>query len=443
MNEKGKVEKTILGKRPSAGITMGQPFPKGMGGSDNFRIPGIVTLKDGTLVASADARWDLEKDGGGSDIVISRSTDGGATWKYNFVGYLGDNGNKWNPNSSTLMDPLIMTDGEVLYLFADLFPAGYSISLESTSYIFGDGESGFDAQGNLLLSGDGRKNFSYYMKNGKIYEHGQEIKGYFVDEWFHLYLNGNYKSNLFFEQAPFQVHATSYIIMMSSRDGGETWSPPKLLNIKKQGISWLVLGPGKGLVAKDGTLLFSAYDGTHIYLFFSKDKGETWNQVQTGEANGESQLVELEDGTIRMFVRSGGVNKIQYIDFMVQGDTYSPTCLINTGIDNFSNCMISVVKCLKKINDKDVILVSCPSDATGGMWGGRFRGKIYMFTLDVQNKMTLEREYPINEGFFAYSCMTQRSDGSVHLLYEDDCISYRAGNHEGVCSHITYRNFSS
>ena len=115
-----------MGIKPEDGTTMNQPFPKGMGDCDNFRIPGIVTLQDGTLVACADARWNLEKDGGGSDLVVSRSTDGGQTWHYSFVGYLGDNGNLWNPKSSTLMDPLIMTDGKTLYLLADLFPAGYS-----------------------------------------------------------------------------------------------------------------------------------------------------------------------------------------------------------------------------------------------------------------------------------------------------------------------------
>ncbi len=433
---------TVLGKKPKNGRTIGQPFPQGIGGCDNFRIPCIVTLNNGTLVASADARWNLEKDGGGSDLVISRSTDGGETWNYSFVGYLGDNGNVWNPNSSTLMDPLLMTDGETLYLLADLFPAGYSISAASTSHVFSDRENAFDEHGNLLLSADGRQNFCYCLQEGKIYKNGQEIKDYFVDGWFHLYRDGTYKTNLFFENSPFQVRATSYIMMMTSKDGGVTWSEPKLLNLKSSGTTWLVLGPGKGLVAKDGTLLFSGYDGAYVYLFFSKDEGETWNRVQTGQADGESQLAELEDGTIRMFVRSLGVNKIQYIDFVWQADTYCAGHLVNTGVDNFSNCMISVIKYFQKIREREVLLVSCPSDASGGMWGGRFKGKIYVFTLDKQNRMHLECEYPIHDGFFAYSCMAQGADASIHLLYEDDCISYGAGNYVGSCSHITYRKLS-
>ncbi len=440
----------LLGKKPDDGTTMGQPFPKGMGGCDNFRIPGLVTLKDGTLVACTDARWNQEKDGGGSDLVVSRSMDGGKTWHYSFVGYLGDNGNTWNPDSSTLMDPLLMTDSETLYLFADLFPAGYSTSSDSTTKIFEDEEKGFDENGNLLLSGDGRRSYSFYLKNGKIYkQNGQIVENYSVDEWFYLYQGKTYVSNLFFENSPFQVHPTSYIMMMISRDGGKNWTGPRLLDLKPQGIVWLVLGPGKGLVTKDGTMMFSCYDGKKVYLFFSKDEGETWNQVQTQSANGESQLVELEDGTIRMFVRSAGVNKIQYIDFLWLENTYQPGNLVNTEVDNFSNCMVSVLKCSKKWNNQEVLLVSCPSDSAGGIWGGRFDGKIYVFVLDAENHMILKKQHPLHEGFFAYSCMTELGnnlqvgfDGicNVGILYEDDCIDYAAGNHYGICSHITYES---
>ena len=41
---------------PKPGVSHGQPFAPGTGGSQNFRIPAIVTLKNGTLVAACDAR---------------------------------------------------------------------------------------------------------------------------------------------------------------------------------------------------------------------------------------------------------------------------------------------------------------------------------------------------------------------------------------------------
>ena len=125
---------TKLGRKPADGIIAGQPFDTKV--SVNHRIPGLVWHR-GELVASADVRWDLEKDGGGIDLVVSRSEDG-VNWRYTYSGYLGDNGNVWNPDSSTLMDPVIISDGEKLYLLSDLFPAGYSISDASTTYAFRD-----------------------------------------------------------------------------------------------------------------------------------------------------------------------------------------------------------------------------------------------------------------------------------------------------------------
>lgn len=428
-----------LGTKPADSTVSGEPFDTSV--SKNYRIPGIVTLDDGTIVASADARWDYEKDGGGMDLVISRSTDSGATWNYTFAGYLGDNGNVWNADSSTLMDPLLMTDGKTLYLFADMFPAGYSISSSSTTNTFSDTATGFDGNGNLLLSNDNRSSYGYYLKSGKIYStDGTEVSGYTVDGWFNLYQGEAYVTNLFFSDSPYQVHPTSYICMMSSTDGGATWSDPELLNVKPSGVSWMVLGPGQGIIASDGTMMFSAYDGSKVYIVFSKDEGNTWTWISTNAASNESQLVELNDGTIRMFVKSAGTNTIQYIDFTKDGDSYSVSDLTNTGVANFSQCMVSAIKYSRTINGKEAVFVCCPSDSSGGCWAGRFNGKIYVFTLDDSNAMTLAGSYQINDSFFAYSNMTECADGSIDLLYEDDCISYTAGSYDGIASHITYKN---
>ncbi|WP_055549969.1 sialidase family protein [Streptomyces sp. NBRC 110028] len=45
-----------------------------------FRIPAIVTSKDGTLLAFAEGRKDNCGDAGDIDLVLKRSTDGGRTW---------------------------------------------------------------------------------------------------------------------------------------------------------------------------------------------------------------------------------------------------------------------------------------------------------------------------------------------------------------------------
>ena len=425
-----------LGTKPADGTVTGEPFNTAV--SANYRIPGLVN-HNGTLIATADARWDYEKDGGGMDLVVSRSTNG-STWNYTFAGYLGDNGNVWNADSTTLMDPVIISDGSTLYLLADMYPAGYSISSSSTTNVFSDTATGFDASGNLLLSGDSRSTYVYYLKDGSIYStDGTQQEAYTVDTWFNLYQAGTYVTNLFFSDSPFQVRATSYIAMLTSTDGGVSWSAPTLLNVKPTGVSWMVLGPGSGLALDGGNIAFTAYDGSNIYLIWGSN-ANGWNRVSTSAAANESSIIELNDGTIRAFVKRTGNNTIAYVDFTKSGSGYTAGGLVDTGVTNFSTCMVSSLHYSKTYQGKEVVLVCCPSKPGAGDWNGRFNGKIHMFTLDDNNAMTLVGSYALNgeSEFFAYSNMAEMNDGTIGVLYEDDCISYSAGSYTGNASHITY-----
>ena len=49
------------GIRPQDGTTKEQPFLSGTGGSSQFRIPCLVSLDDGTIVAGCDARWNTRR----------------------------------------------------------------------------------------------------------------------------------------------------------------------------------------------------------------------------------------------------------------------------------------------------------------------------------------------------------------------------------------------
>lgn len=423
-----------IGQKPADGTVVGQPFDTRI--SANHRIPGLVYHR-GMLIASADVRWDYEKDGGGIDLVVSRSADGKA-WDYTFPGYLGDNGNVWDPDSSTLMDPVIISVGEILYLLADLFPAGYSISDSSTAHVFTDSEAPFNKAGDLLLSGDGRKTYGYCLKDGKVCTTEGEETGFVVRDWFDLYnQDGKCVSNLFFEDSPFRPRAASFICMTTSADGGKTWSTPTLLDLKDEGTTWLILGPGSGLVTQDGKIAFTAYDGTHIYLVYGNDN--CWYKVKTDATSNESSVVELKDGTIRAFVKRGGSNTVAYVDFFKTAEGYAAGELVDTGNGNFSNCMVSALRCQRTCGGREVILVCCPSDSDGGLWAGRFNGKIYGYLVDEDRSMRLIGTHLLNDSFFAYSNMAQLSDGTLGVLYEDDCISYRAGNYEGKASHITFK----
>ena len=55
-------------------------FTSGTEGYHTFRIPALLPLDEGRLLALAEARWDSAADSGEIDLVQRRSDDGGRTW---------------------------------------------------------------------------------------------------------------------------------------------------------------------------------------------------------------------------------------------------------------------------------------------------------------------------------------------------------------------------
>ena len=189
-------QQIYIAETPEPGVTHGQPFAPGTGGSQNFRIPAIVMLENGTLFAACDARWDHDGDGAGIDTIVSTSKDGGKSWHYRFANYLGDNGNQFNDLSTSFMDGALGTDGDTLYLVVDLFPAGFA--LNTSRYRPVAGRNGLDEHGNLRLrqlqndsavigepeygEAAAAGNYDYYLSfadykwNGTEYIHGRYVE---------------------------------------------------------------------------------------------------------------------------------------------------------------------------------------------------------------------------------------------------------------------------
>jgi len=235
-----------ISSKPQGGKTSNAPFPKGTGGSTSFRIPALVTLSDGTLVAAADARWNTTYDGGGLDTIVSRSYDNGASWNYSFANYLGDNGNTYNGSGSTaFIDPaLAVTADDTIYMLVDLYP--YGVALNGSGNTAPSTKVGFDSQGRLLLSSNNHSSYGYYLQNGKIYSsRGSVVSGYSVDEYFNITGPNGLKSNLFFSDSPYKVVRTGFLYLTKSTDGGVTWSAPQLLNLKKSSEMVCLVAPDR------------------------------------------------------------------------------------------------------------------------------------------------------------------------------------------------------
>lgn len=432
--------------KPANGTTQGRPFV-----SDNpshwYRIPSMVTLDDGTVVAAADARWDGGMDGGGNDVITARSTDNGDTWSYTWAGYYGDNGNVFNKASTSYCDSNIATDGKNLYMLSTFFASGVAINGTSAN-AQPSKDTGLDSQGRLLLARNGG-DYDYYVGAvgadgyASIYRTSDStvVSGYKVNGEFELFKHDAYVGCVWYSNCEFQAKKCQYLFFRTSTDGGKTWSAPSLVNARKSGEKFLGAGPGRAIVTDDGTICMPVYvygdnawgsgDASQATSFiYSKDHGKTWsrtaNFTSTSSFGGsgwssEAQLVDLGNGVVRCFYRNGK-KKIMYCDATWTGSLYRWGDVVDTGIDIWGNCQLSAIMYPYLIDGKRAILVSSPSSTEGRKTGA-------IFTLLLNDDNTVSTEYAKKtitaEGaMFAYSCLTVLKDGRVADLYETDACDF-------------------
>ncbi len=354
-------------------VNQNDPFPAGTAGSNIFRIPSMITMANGELLTIADTRYTQDTDGNGLDTIAGISGDGGKTWKYDFPFFFPDTYRDFNQQSTSAIDPGLLQgpDGTV-YCIVDVFPSQYYI-LGDTGVRSGTGYVEIDGKKRLALTDNYAKvretptdendtNYLYYVGDFLdgyapiLTRDGGLSTGYAVDEWYNLYSmdeNGEYhadlkqprlnstdqeipeeyseiQQNVFYKDSKFHVYMTGYMWIVSSKDYGRTWEHPKdiIANLRNETEHALLVSPGRGLTTKDGTLLIGAYSLTqtapYTYdqkacLLYSTDNGETWNRTADAGPSSENDIVELDDGTIRMFHRVGS-SDIHYKDFTKTAD---------------------------------------------------------------------------------------------------------------------------
>lgn len=447
------------GIKPADGVSEGSPFVYNQP-SQTYRIPNLVTLNDGTLVALADARWDGAMDGGGNDNIVSRSTDGGATWHYSMLTYFPDNGNRFDKASTSICDSALATDGVNVYALSTFFPAGYALN-DSSANAQPVGDKAFDSNGRLLLRRNGSA-YDYYLgefdKEGAegralIYANsGSVVEGYTVDHEFYLYNNGVKSGNLFYSDCEFQTVKTTFLIFRSSSDGGQTWSDMQLVNVKYDDEQFCGVGPGRGVVTSDGTIIFGCYswngtNGSQASSFvYSNDGGKTWSRTESlpdlkywidysfsWNGTSECQPVELDDGTIRLFCRTAR-RRIVYADAKKdsEGNYYWVNATADGGgpihidsqfngqdFDITENNQYSVIKYSKKVLwDGNYYTMLIASHANGG-GTNRTNGTLTFLLLNTNNDVVNAVQYQYTTGGFGYSCLTELPNGQIAVLYED------------------------
>ena len=453
-------------------VTQDQPFAAGTGGSQNFRIPAFIVTQKGNLLAAADARYATTSDGGGLDTIASVSTDNGKTWNYSFPLYFPDSEGYSGTSATTIIDPALVQGADgAIYCIADVNPTGittlYTSPGEGTGYVKVNGvdrlavTNDYNNASKQPTDSD-QTTYPYYVGDyddagyAKILKRADDSEtGYGVDKWYNLYKveNGEYKDtltqkqvnsqtdiqqNIFYKGSELHVYNTGYMMYAKTYDDGFTWTDPEILNpqIKRPTKETaLLVSPGQGMLTSDGTIVIPFYDHgdgeENASIIWSDDNGKTWkrsNDVPGAAAGGcwssESEVIELEGGTLRMFFRSG-TGVVCYADAVrnTSGD-YVFTKPVKTGVSCTSTCNVTAISYSKTIDGKQAILVAAP----GG--SGRANGKVFTFLVEADKTLTLKNSYSVNSGTYQYSCMSELKNGTVGLLWENGGGSIRYDNYD-------------
>lgn len=231
------------------------------------RIPGLVTTKNGTLLAIFDARYASHLDiQGDVDIALHRSTDGGHTWEPMKV--IMDMG-KWGglpERFNGLSDACIVCDdntGEV-FVFASWMHG--IIDPQTKEWIEGITEQ-------------------------------TDLNSIWQASW-HRYVS----------LPGLEPQQTHQFMAVSSTDDGRTWSAMKNLTrmVKPETYHKFSPCPGRGITMSDGTIVVpisgrDVYTDTFAGIIYSKDHGDTWVFPRMGYSmGGEGTVTELSDGTLML-----------------------------------------------------------------------------------------------------------------------------------------------
>lgn len=308
-------------------------FDTGMADSRSYRIPALLTLQSGVVIAGADQRVSIANDSPNDiNFVIRRSPDGGETWETvrTILEYPGS-----GRSGASVIDSVIVQDresGRVIVLI-DQFPGGYGQPNAQVG-------TGYDDRGRMVLTDrDGTEYFR--EKDGSVVTSEGKKSPYTVADDGSVTRNGKAAGNIH-RAAGEDPHEsllsarTAYMQMLWSDDDGVTWSDPEDITpqVKQDWMRFFGTSPGNGIQLTRGThqgrILMPVYynheEGRTFSCaaMYSDDAGTTWTlgaspndgRVLDGvelssrkldDDRGslhESALVEGADGSVHAYMRN-------------------------------------------------------------------------------------------------------------------------------------------
>ena len=345
--------------------------------SMNYRIPAVITAKDGSIVAVTDKRkyneGDLPQD---IDIVCNRSTDGGHTWSEPYTIALGTGVNHgfgdcalaWSNDENGLIAAFV--GGVGLWNSTPSNPIRSYISKsydngqtwtepeDITHFIFGDNcvipehqtwRASFFGSGNGLRTSTGRIMFVAAIREGAA----QSLNNYAVysdDNGQTWQVSG--RASVGGDEAKVTELVDGRILMSIrhggnrwyniSEDGGETWQPSTSTwyDITAPACNGdMIRFTSENQGQDKNRLLHSVPYGnsrTNVSVYVSYDEGETWpvRKCIVPYSSAYSSLCILPDGTIGLYVEeeyagASGYSTVFYnfsLNWLTDGnDPFDPT----------------------------------------------------------------------------------------------------------------------
>lgn len=250
---------------------------------------------------------------------------------------------------------------------------------------------------------------------------------------------------VFYKDSELQLYNTSYLMQIYSDDGGASWHTDKLISgmVKPENSTYFITGPGCGIQIKAGVhtgrLALPVYFGMNgvssTAIIYSDDGGVTWNlgaKVPVTYGISEAALVEMPDGSIKVFARNTASSAGKYIMATSTdgGETWIDVQSVfgdnNAGV----NSQMSALRLSTTVADPDdptqtyPALLMCSagnSNRTNGhIWlglikeNGNYDNGATKYTID----WAYDYELTGSSELFAYSSMAQISDERIGVLYE-------------------------
>jgi sialidase-1 len=340
----------------AGGVERQTLFRAGEGGYASYRIPAVIATTKGSVLAFCEGRRKSSSDTGEINILLRRSADGGRTF--------GPASVVWADGLNTCGNPCPVVD-----------------SSTGTVWLLLTHNLGVDHEPGLTTG---------------------ESKG------------------------------TRTVWVTSSTDDGVTWAEPREItaDVKRPEWSWYATGPGVGIQIEHGAhagrlvipcdhvIRGGGPDAGNAHVIYSDDHGATWRigGEPPERRYNESQVVELEDGSVMLNMRNARVGKRaaspdgRGVAVSTDGGaTFGPAHADSALPEPI--CQGSILRhSWKDGGTPGTILFANPASVTK-----RVRMTVRVSKDDGK---TWPVERVIWDGFSAYSCLVNLPGGDVGLLYE-------------------------